>query len=135
MNFEEFRKTIIGIFQDLHEGEYPSTLVDYPNKPRVDSEHQEDPWVRVELAINSNKQLCFGQTYTRIAGWLYVTTFVRTGDGTKWQTEYSDFLDSNFSLETISNILFKELLPLPGVGYPGWYAVRNVLPFTFEKYN
>ena len=135
MTFEEFREIIVGIFQTAHESNYPTVLVEYPNRLRVDVEKYEDPWVRLELVINSHKQLCFGQTFTRVSGWLYLATYVRTGEGTKWQTQYSDFLDSNFSLQVISDITFKELHPLPGVGYPAWHTVRNVLPFTFENYN
>jgi len=135
MTFEEFRETIIGLFQTAHSGSYPTTLVDYPNRPVVDIEAQKLPWVRVELAINNQKQLCFGQSFTRVSGWLYVATNVLTGDGTKWQTQYTDFLDTNFSLKVLEEITFKEIVPLPGVSYPAWHTVRNVLPFTFEKYN
>ena len=135
MTFEEFRETIIAAFKTTHDAAYPSTLVDYPNRQRVDVETQVNPWVRVELAINNQKQLCFGQSFTRVSGWLYIATNVKTGEGTKWQTQYSDFLDTNFSLKVIDGITFREVVPLPGVSYPAWHTVRNVLPFTFEKFN
>jgi len=135
MTFEELRETIIDLFKTAHDAAYPTTLVDYPNKPKVDIETQVDPWVKVELAINNQRQLCLGSNFTRVSGWLYVVANVRTGDGTKWQTQYTDFLDTNFSLEVLDDITFRELVPLPGVSYPAWHTVRNVLPFTFEKYN
>jgi hypothetical protein len=135
MTFEEFRETVVAKFQTVHTAAYPTTLVDYPNRIIVDVEHQKNPWVSLELVINSHKQLCFGQSFTRISGWFYVATFVRSGEGTKWQTQYTDFLDQNFSLKVIDEITFKEIVPLPGVSYPAWHAVRNMLPFTFEKFN
>jgi len=134
MTFEELRETIMAAFQAAHDTSYPTTLVDYPNRPKVDVETQVNPWVRVELAINNQKQLCLGSDFTRVSGWLYIVTNVQTGEGTRWQTQYTDFLDTNFSLKTINEILFRELVPLPGVSYPAWHTVRNVLPFTFEKY-
>jgi hypothetical protein len=135
MTFEEFRETIMAAFKAAHEAQYLTTLVDYPNRPIVDIETQSTPWVRLELAINTNKQMCFGSDITRVTGWLYITSYVQTGEGTKWQTQYTDFLDSSFSLKVISGITFREIVPLPGVTYPAWHASRNVLPFTFEKFN
>ncbi|MFA5436190.1 MAG: hypothetical protein WC372_09155 [Candidatus Neomarinimicrobiota bacterium] len=135
MTFEEFRQTIIGVFKTAHDTSYPATLVDYPNQQVVDVEHQKDPWVRLELVTNDNRQMCFGQSFTRVSGWLYIAVNVLPNSGTKWQTQYTDFLDSQFSLQVIQGITFKELVPLPGVLYPAWHTVRNVLPFTFEKFN
>lgn len=135
MTFDEFRATAIAAFKTLHDANYPAITAEYPNQLVVDIEKETDDWVRVEIAINSHKQLCFGQRYTRVSGWFYISTFVRRGGGTIWQTQYTDFLDTNFSLQVIDDITFKEVLPLPGVGYPAWHVVRNSLPFTFEKYN
>ena len=134
-SFEDIRQDVLSALATAHASSYVTTPLELPNMLLVDLEIQTAPWVRAELAIDKNKQFCMGATHTRVEGLLYIVTFMKAGSGTKWSTMYSDFLRTTFSLKTLNGVDFKEVIPLPGVGYPAWHAMRNRLPFSTEIYN
>ena len=129
MTFDDARQAITNTVYNLHTTSYPSVPIVLPNQKGLDIENETGPFVQLEIRFDVTRQLHMGAACTKSAGHIVVSHHVREQYGLKSSLEYTDFLVSNLSLQTIDDVIYKEVAPTGQDLAIGWYTVFNFVPF------
>jgi len=129
MTFNEAREAISNTIYTLHTVNYAAVPIVMPNAKGLDIENEAGPFVQLEINFNVSRQLQMGAKCTKTYGHIVVSHHVREQFGLKSSMEYTDFLVTNLALQTIDDVIYREVAPTGQDLAIGWYTVFNFVPF------
>ncbi|MCK5614393.1 hypothetical protein KAR91_71665 [Candidatus Pacearchaeota archaeon] len=129
MTFNDAREAISNTVYTLHMASYASVPIVLPNKKGVDIENEEGPFVQLKINFGPSRQLQMGAKCTKTQGHIVISHHVREQYGLKSSMEYTDFLVSSIGLQTIDDVIYREVAPTGQDLAIGWYTVFNFIPF------
>lgn len=126
---ETVRQTVIAAFKAVHEANYSSTPVNYPNYVVVDLEHQALPFVSVEFSIDESDRAALGERDIFVQGTLRVYYYFRDGGGLDGAYSYTDMLNEYLGMTQADSISYRAVQTLNISSFPGWQGVMNAIKF------
>jgi len=126
---EEVRQTVVGAFKTVHDAHYPTTLVNYENFSVVDIEHQEAPFVNLELNFSSTDQAAMGVREIYVSGILSATFYYQEGHGRQGALSYTDMLNQYLCMQSFDGVHYRAVKPYQVVTFPGWVGTMNNIQF------
>lgn len=134
MNFEGARSAISNTIYTLHTANYAGVPIYMPNQDGPDLESLTTPYVEADILWDANRQMGLGNRSTGMRGRLLVSYHIREGNGTKSASGYTDFLQTNIGLQTLSDVEYREVFPAGPDLSIGWYSVYNYIPFIVYNF-
>ena len=133
ISLEEVRQVVVGAFQTFQNANYPSMLVNYPNFVVVDLEHQELPFISLDIEFNETAQAALGEQEIFVRGRLNIYYYYRTGGGVSGSYSYTDALNSNLGMSMIDGVRYEATQVVNVVSFPGWKGCMNTIPFVIVE--
>jgi len=118
---EEVRQAVMTLFKTLHTTNYPTMLVNYPNRVSVDTENLTAPFISVEITAGGDVVLDdLGSRDVRIEGLILINYLQAIGRGTTGSAAYSDMLNAGMCNQKIGGVTYGGLKiynvsPAPGI--------------------
>ena len=129
MTFNETRQAICSTIYTLHTTNYPAVPIVMPNQKELDLENIDGPFVELQIEYDKSEQLQIGAKCTKTSGQIILHYNVREHKGLKSSFEYTDFLVANVGLQTINEVIYREVIPSSMQEAMGWVTVMNFIPF------
>ncbi len=129
ISIEEVRQEVTAAFKAIHDANYPTILVNYPNFVVVDIERQEDPFVSLELDLSQLERSAIGERELLIPGVLHVNHYFREGTGTSSTTLYTTMLNEYLGMTQVGALQFQVARPISIQTFPGWLGTMNSIGF------
>ena len=133
--YETTRVKLLSMVKDFHTTYYPTTEVNYPKKFITDVEKAVNPFVKVEISVNSDMMGLNPRADLEVKGQLMLTMLARANCGEKLFTTYCDLLYTYFGFKTINGINFYGVNPYPREGVPGFEGVTAYIRFDTDYFN
>lgn len=127
--FDEVRREVFAAIKAAHEANYPAMKANYPNLTVVDIEHQEDPFISVELDLSGVRRTALGEREMLVPGRVDVNYYYREGTGSSGAWAYADTLNDILGMVQIGSILFRNVQPIQIQTFPGWKGLQCGLMF------
>lgn len=133
ISIEEVRQESLIAFKAVHDANFPSTLVNYPNHVVVDIEKQSDPFVSVSLDLTGMERAAIGEREILVPGSLNVYFYYRTGTGTSDAYTYSDMLNQYLGMTQVGALQFRAVQLITVQTFPEWEGLLNTIRFDVVK--
>lgn len=134
-SLDEVRIAVIRAFRAVHQANYPTTKVNYPDHLVVDLEHQSEPFISVEIDLTGVTHASMGEKDILVPGILHVIHYSREGTGTSQGLKYLDMLngDDGLALKQVGEIFFNVAKPIPVKTFPEWKGLMCSMRFDLSK--
>ncbi len=129
ISLEDVRSSAMVAFKSVHEPNYPTMLVNYPNFVVVDLERQKDPFVSVEIMFDRTPRASLGARDILVEGTLNVYYYFREGHGLSGAYSYTDILNEYLGMSLIDGLQYRAVQTLNVQTFPGWRGVMNSITF------
>ena len=130
IKLEEVRQTLVSTIQSVHAANYPTILVNYPNNLVVDIEHQELPFVSVELSFDDTPRAALGEKEILVTGAARLIYYHREGKGFQGAFSYTDMLNEHLALQLTDSIQYDACQVITIKTFPGWVGEMNSIRFN-----
>jgi hypothetical protein len=133
ISLDEVRQEVVAAFKQVHDANYPTTLVNYPNLIVVDIENQVDPFVSVDLDLSETERSAVGEKELLVPGNLNVIFYYRENTGTTSSWQYADMLNTNLGMSQVGALQFHPVKPMNIKTFDGWDGLMCTVRFDVVK--
>lgn len=111
---------------------YPSIPIVYDNQP-FDFNNPPDLYVTLEVKPYAGQQINLGSNKTRISGFIYVTAFIKEGDGTVEALDVLDWMADKLGYANLGITQVEAPSPEEGENLKGWHTESMKFAFYADK--
>jgi hypothetical protein len=134
--FEDVRQAAVTKLKTYMDATYPTVIVDYENRLRVDLLQQTQPFLTFEVEFNDGEQASIeNNPIHRYSGAFCMAVFVREQEGSALQNTYLQALSDQFKTTSFSGVNTRTAKPMPGEGWRGWWKKGIRVPFWFDSFS
>ena len=129
----EARDALAAFIHTNWTAQYPTTPVYWENALRVDLDQVGSMFLRVEIEFNDALQMTFNDVpIRRTFGALYLTLFVKDGEGVRAALACLDYLTNIAKYQRVGGVILKTPTPGRRTYKDGWRSYELYVPFLFD---
>lgn len=111
---------------------FPAVPVVYDNQP-FDYNNAPDLYITLEVKPYAGRQISLGSNKTRMSGFIYVTAWVKEGDGTAEALLVLDWMEDKLGYAKLGITQVEAPSPDEGENLKGWHTESMKFAFYADK--